>query len=36
MMLRRLYLGDGFTMGNPESVSYNPVQSEVVDLGIIG
>lgn len=31
----RLYLGDNFTLGNPESVSYNPVQSEVADLGII-
>lgn len=32
---RRLYLGDNFMLGNPDSVSYNPVQSEVVDLAII-
>ena len=32
---RRLYLGDHFTMGNPESVSFNPVQAEVLELGII-
>lgn len=34
-VLNRLYLGDNFTLGNPDSVSFNPVQSEVVDLGII-
>jgi len=31
----RLLLGGNFTMGNPESVSFNPVQSDVLDHGII-
>lgn len=34
-VLNRLYIGGNFTLGNPDSVSYNPVQSEVSELGII-
>ncbi len=31
----RLSVGGKFTMGNPESVSFNPVQADVLDYGII-
>ena len=31
----RLFVGGSFTMGSPESVSFNPVQSDVLEHGIV-
>ena len=31
----RLQVGEGFLLGNPDQVSFNPIQAEAAETGVI-